>query len=223
MTTSLMTFNKNPNIGLYAFATDKYVLVGREVASNTVKELKRIFEVPVHKINIAGTSFIGVFIVGNEDLILVPSITFESELKELTKLKIKYEVFQTDLTCLGNNIALNKNGMLVNSDFSDNEIKRLKDIFKVPVKKISIADTETPGACIAMNKGKALIHRDATTTETKTIEKILKVKTIPSTINMGVPYLKSGIICNKNGLVIGEISGPAEVMNAEEGLGFIDG
>jgi len=222
MTTALMTFNKNPNIGLYGFATNKFVLVGKEVNKKTAKELERIFEVPVYKINIAGTSLIGVFIVGNEDLILVPSITFESELKQLDKLKIKYEVFKTDLTCLGNNIALSEHGALINPEFSDYEIKKIKAFFKVPVRRISIGETETPGSCIVLNKDQALIHRDTATKNIKLIEKILKVKAIPSTINMGVPYVKSGILCNEKGLVIGKNSGPAEVMNAEESLWFTE-
>ncbi|MBU0471266.1 MAG: translation initiation factor IF-6 [Nanoarchaeota archaeon] len=223
MGTRLIGFNKNPNIGLYVFATDKYLLVGKEINQKSVEELEELFKVPVHKINIAGTSLLGVFISGTEELLLIPSITLESEKKELEKLGLNYKVFETDLTCLGNNIIMNENGVLVNPDFSNQEIKTLKNIFDLPVKKISIANTETPGACIVIRNKKALIHRDAATAEIKEIEKILKVKTIPSTINMGVPYMKSGIICNDQGLAIGELSGPAEIMNAEEGLGFIDG
>ncbi|MFH1770250.1 MAG: translation initiation factor IF-6 [archaeon] len=223
MATIMMSFNNNPNVGLYGFVTDKFALVGREVGANAVKELERILEVPVHIISIAGTSFIGVFVVGNEKKILVPSITFESELKVLDKLKINYEVFETDLTCLGNNIALNKNGAFVNPDFSAQEIKKLESIFKVPVKKINIADSETPGACMVINGDKALVHRDISKEDNKLIEKTLKVKTFSGTINMGSPQIKSGILCNSKGMIIGAISGPAEIMNAEEGLGFIEG
>lgn len=223
MATIMMSFNNNPNVGLYGFVTEKFALVGREVSKDAIKELERILKVPVHSISIAGTSFIGVFIVGNTKKILVPSITFESELKVLDKLKIKYEVFETDLTCLGNNIALNEHGAFVNPDFSDQEIKKLENIFKVPVKRINIADSETPGACMVINKDKALIHRDISKEDTKLVEKTLKVKTVSGTINMGVPQVKSGILCNGKGMIIGTISGPAEIMNAEEGLGFIEG
>ncbi|MFH1589604.1 MAG: translation initiation factor IF-6 [archaeon] len=223
MATIMMGINNNPNIGLYAFVTNKFALVGREARTSIVKEMERILEVPVHRIAIAGTSLIGVFLSGNEKKLLVPSITFERELKELDRLKIKYEVFQTDLTCLGNNILMNKNGALVNPDFSDEEVKKLKSILKIPVEKFGIAKTETPGACAVINGDKALIHRDTSSIETKKIEKVLKVQTMPGTVNMGVPQIKSGVLCNNKGLIIGELCGPAEIMNTEEALGFIEG
>ncbi|MBU1201714.1 MAG: translation initiation factor IF-6 [Nanoarchaeota archaeon] len=223
MATVLMSFNNNPNVGLYAFVTDKFALVGREVNKNYLDELARILKVPVHSINIAGTSLVGVFLVGNSDLVLVPSITFDGELEQLKKLGINYKVFNTDFTCLGNNIVMNENGALVSEDLPEKDVKNLSKILDIPVKRIQIADTTTPGSCIILRGDKALIHRGASQEEIKIIEKTLKVKTISTTINLGIPYIKSGILCNDNGMIIGEASGPAEVMNAEEGLGFIDG
>jgi translation initiation factor 6 len=178
--------------------------------------------VPVHRLNIAGTSLLGVFIVGNDEKILIPNITFEHELEELKKLKIKFEVLKSKHTCLGNNIVLSKHGALVNNTFSDVEIKKIKEYFKVPVKRIEIADTETPGSDIIVNNGKSIIHKDASVENLKLIKKVLKIEVLKGTINMGSPYVKSGLLCNSNGLVIGDASGPAEVMNAEEGLGFIN-
>jgi len=220
--TILQSFNKNPNIGLYVFSTDKYVLVGKEIKDSDVEELKRVLNVPVHQITIAGTSLLGVFIAGNEDIILVPFITFDSELEKLKELNIKFEVFQTNFTCLGNNMIFNDKGCLVSKEFSDKEVERLRTLLDMPVRKINIADTSTPGASIVINGEKAIIHRDATPAQVEEVEKILQVITTPTTINLGVPYVKSGIICNKFGLAIGEASGPAEIMYAESGLGFVD-
>lgn len=222
MATSLINFNKNPNIGLFGFVTDKFALVGKEVNETAVEEIERILKVPVHTLNIAGTSLVGVFVAGNSEKIVVPHIIFDSEKKILDDLGIKYEVMKTNMTCLGNNIVMNENCALVNPDFEDVIVEKIKSIFGVDAKKMSIADTETPGSCIIIRKDKALLHRDASIEEAELIEGLLKVETIHSTINMGSPYLKSGILCNKNGLMIGDISGPAEVMNAEEELGYLD-
>ena len=140
MTTALMNFNKNSNIGLYVFVTNEFALVGREVHNKELKELRRILEVPMHTISIAGTSLVGFFLAGNEDLVLVPSITFDHELEKLKKLKINYSVFESDFTCLGNNISLTKHGALVNPEFPDKEVKLLEKTLKVPVKITSGID-----------------------------------------------------------------------------------
>jgi|FLOH01.1.fsa_nt_gi translation initiation factor 6 len=223
MGTILLNFNQNPNIGLYAFVTDKFALVGREVDANSIKEMERILKVPIHQISIAGTSLIGVFLAGDENLVLVPSIVFDNELKALEELKIPFQVFKTDLTCLGNNMYVGKHGILMSSEFTSVEEKEIEKIFDRPVQIIDIADSITPGACLVVNGDKGLIHRDASSQEIKLVEKTLKIKIEAGTINMGVPHIKSGLINNSNGLIIGHGSGPAEIMNAEESLGYIEG
>jgi translation initiation factor 6 len=216
------SFNSNPNLGLYGYATDKYVLVGNEVPQQFIEEFERVFAVPVHKLNIAGTSMLGVFLTGYKDTLLVPHIAFDYELEQLDKLKIKYKVFKSDLTCLGNNIIFNKKYALVNPEFSDNEIKELKELLGVTVKRMSIAETDALGSSIVLRGNYGLINRDASKEEVNTIEKALKVKLTLGSINMGSPYVKSGILCNKNGFIVGDLSGGPELVNAEEALGYLD-
>ena len=92
----LMTnINGNPNVGLYGFANNKYVLVGREVPAALAQEIGKVLNVPVHQISIAGTSLLGVFLAGNDHKLLVPSIAFDSELRVLDKLGIPYAVIET--------------------------------------------------------------------------------------------------------------------------------
>ena len=38
---------------------------------------------------------------------------------------------------------------------------------------------------------------------------------------MGSPYVSSGILTNKNGFVIGSMSGGPEIDNADKALGFL--
>ncbi len=222
MATILLGFNNNPNIGLYAFVTDKFALVGRELDDITVAEIQRVLDVPVHRVSIAGTSLIGVFLTGNSDMVYVPGIAFENELEDLKKLGIDYTVFNTDLTCLGNNIILNKHGAIMSSQFSNQDVIKFKKLVpKLKVEVSDIADTNTPGACIAINGNLALIHRDISPAQSDLLESTLKLELVPTTINLGVPYIKSGILCNDKGLIIGEASGPAEITYAESGLGYI--
>lgn len=223
MGTVLLSFNKNSNIGLYGFVTNNYALVGREVDVKCVEEIKRILKVPVHQVNIAGTSLLGVFLVGNDDILLVPGIAFNHELERLEELGIRYKVFETELTCLGNNMVVNENGAVISKDFSEKDVTTLRKLLDLPVKKVHIADTSTPGSCIVINGEKGLVHKDISSEEIKLIEDILKIELLLGTVNMGSPYIKSGILCNDKGMIIGESSGPAEIMNAEEALGFIDG
>ena len=214
-------FNGNVNVGLYVYATDKYCLVGRDVPKELVHTIEKTLKVPVHKISIAGTGLLGVFLSGNPNCLLVPGIVFESELKTLDKLKIKYEVIDTKLTALGNNILCNDKGGLINSDFGEKEKKIIKKVMDVPVKTAKIADLSTVGALVVFNKKGCLVHRDAEDFEIEMIEKTLGVEATIGTVNFGSPYIKSGLVANSKGFIIGDLSGGPEIQNADMALGFL--
>lgn len=214
-------FNGNFNLGLYAYANDNYCLVGHDVPADKIELLQNILKVPVHKISIAGTSLIGVFLAGNNNSLLVPKLAFTHELEALKKLGIKYHVITTKLTALGNNILCNDKGALINPDFGKTEEQEIKDALKVPVKRSKIANLDIVGALGALNNNGILIHRDAEDFEIDFIETTLGLKVYLGTVNFGSPYIKSGVIVNSNGFLIGESSGGPEIQNADIAFGFL--
>lgn len=215
-------FNGNPNLGLYAFATDSYCLVGRGLPEAELAEIKKTLNVPVHVISICGTSMTGVFLAGNSNKLLVPSIAFEEELKQLDELNIDYEIIHTKLTALGNNILCNDAGAIVNPEFEERVIDEIKEKLGVPVITSMISELEIVGSLAVLNsRGFCLVHDGIKDFEKKLLEKHLKVKCRDGTVNMGSPYVNSGIIVNKNGFAIGSFSGGPEIDNADKALGFL--
>ncbi|MFT4261345.1 MAG: translation initiation factor IF-6 [Candidatus Woesearchaeota archaeon] len=216
MKTEILSFNGINTVGLYGYATNNYVLIGQEVQDRFLEELEKIFDVPIHKITIAGTSLIGVFLNGTEEKLLVPNIAFDSELKKLDDLKIPYEVIETKFTCLGNNLLIGKKEGLINSEFSDEEVKKIEKILGIKLHKYKLSDIEAIGSIAVLNEDKGLISNNITDKEYKEIQKILGVELTPGTLNMGSEYIKSSILINKNGLIIGKGSGGPEIANADQ-------
>ncbi|MBW3022300.1 translation initiation factor IF-6 [Candidatus Woesearchaeota archaeon] len=211
----------NPNVGLYAFCNDKFCLLGKEVSDSDAKEIEKVLKVPVHRITIAGTSLIGVFVAGNNKIVLLPEIVFERELLKLDELGIKYQIINTKLTALGNNILCNDTGALVNPEFSADTKKIIRQALDVSLQPGMIADVETVGSVAVIRDGRCLLHRDASINDFTYIESLLNVKCYTGTVNLGNPYVKAGLFCNTNGFVIGKMSGGPEVSNVDESLGFI--
>ncbi|MBR9676445.1 translation initiation factor IF-6 [Candidatus Woesearchaeota archaeon] len=214
-------FNSNPNIGLLGFCTDKYCLVGREVSKRHLKEIEETLKVPVHSLNIAGTSLLGVFLSGNSTCLLVPSIAFESELRILDKLKINYEVIKTNHTALGNNVLCNDKGLILSDELEQNAAKQIQKALGLKPINSKIAGLSIVGALVAHNDKGGLIHRDAEKKEIKLVEKTLGVKVEIGTLNFGSPYIRSGVIVNKNGFLVGDLTTGPEVQNADYAFGFI--
>jgi translation initiation factor 6 len=215
-------FNGTPNVGLYGYATADWVLLGEHLTEKLLAEVTEVLgNVPVHSFRVAGTGMPGIFLAGNSQTLLVPSIAFDYELAQLEKLKIPHTVFKTRHTCLGNNIVANDNGAIISMDFDETERKFIEKSLGVPAVRMEIAKLSTPGALIVLNGKRGIIHRDATQEEVAEAERILKVKLEPATVNLGTPYLRAGIMSNAHRFVIGDQSGGPEIVHIDEALGYM--
>lgn len=210
----------NPNIGLYGFCTDKYALVGKEVPQELAHKFEQVLKVPIHRITIAGTSLIGVFVTGNAHALLVPGIIFDHELEALKKLKLNVQVLQTKLTCLGNNILCNDKGALISPNFTQEEAQFIQKALKVPVQKAKLVKLDNVGSMAVLNSTGCIVHVDASEEDLALIQSSLGVEAEPGSINLGNPYIKSGVLCNDHGYVVGDQSGGPELVHFEECLGF---
>ncbi len=223
-----LRINGEANIGLMIYANDKFALVGKSTDEKTIKIIKDILKVPCYKVSIAGTHLIGVFLNGTETDVLVPEIIYDKELEELNKIgkehDVKFHVLNSELTCLGNNILIGSETAILNPDYTEEECKKVEELLGLKIIQALIADIEIIGATAVINydKKRALVHRDASDSDIELLKTELKVEIETGSVNMGSPYVKSGIVCNKNGFLIGSESGGPEITNADEVLGFLD-
>ncbi len=213
----------NPNIGLFGFANDRFCLLGKEVPDKLAKEIGEVLQVPVHRILIAGTSLIGVFVAGNNERILIPAIAFEDEQRALQKLGIPFSVIETRLTALGNNILSNDHGCLVNEEFEPETVKAIGEALSMQAKPAKVAELPTVGAAAAVNNQFGYLHPEAQGFEQEFIAETLNVTLAKGTVNMGNPYLRSGILVNAHGFVAGGASTGIELSMIDEAFGFLEG
>ncbi len=217
----MTNFHGNPNVGLYGFANDQYCLLGRDVPHHQAQEIEKALKVPVHQISMCGTSLIGAFCAGNNHTLLVPSLAFHHELDVLDRLKIKYTVIKTKLTALGNNLLCNDYGCLANPEYSADTKKIIRQALDVALKPGTIAGLETVGSSGALNTHGCVIHRDIVKAELDYVEDLLQTTCETATVNMANPMVRSGIICNSKGFVVGDHSGGPEVNHIDHALGFL--
>ncbi len=212
-------FRGNPNIGLYLYVTDKLCLAGMEVPDEEIPKLQEIFGVPVHRVSIAGTGLLGVFLTGYENKVLVPGIIFARELAALKALGLDVYIIDTTFTALGNNILCSPKGLLVSTDYDADERAQIEEALGLPSKQLGISAeiTVIGSAAVATERG-CLIHKAAQDFEVEMVSSTLGVPIARGTINMGSGFVKSGIAANSFGMVVGDTSGGPEIVNAEQAL-----
>jgi translation initiation factor 6 len=153
-------------------------------------------------------------VVLNNNGMILPSLASDDEityLKQVTGLNVAR--LDSKLTAIGNLISANDHGAIVSPLFKGEFDKQIEDILGINVHTMPIADFNQTGSMLVSNNYGAGIHPKASEKEIEIVSSILKVDVEPLTINGGIPYLSSGIICNSKSLVVGSITtGPELIM-----------
>ena len=185
------------------------------------KDIKTVLQTKLIKTNLCGTALNGIFAAGNNKGLLLPHITLDSELAILKKNKIKFKILVTDHTALGNNVVANDQSALISPDLEP-YLEEIKKVLKVKnIQTYTINNLPTIGAFIILNKKGCLVSKFASDKEIEFIEKYFKTKVTRGSVNLGSPYVKSGLVVNKNGFIVGERTGGPETVHIDEALGFI--
>jgi len=202
-------FNKDFNLGLYGFATEKYLFVGKNVElPNNFKE-----NIKIIKNTVASTNLVGIFCAGNSSGIIV-SDEIPYIQKELEKIDEKIYFLKTKYTSIGNLLLMNDKGCII-SHLIKNCKEKIERFFGVDCEVASKKYIVIGSLGIATNKG-CLVSPSIDENEMRKIEKILNVKVDIGTANFGSYYVGSCIIANSNFALISSKTTGIEMAKIEE-------
>jgi translation initiation factor 6 len=137
------------------------------------------------------------------------------------ELDINVGIVNDKVNALGNLILANDNGGIVSPSLSKKGIKDIEDILDIDVEKRKISGFKTVGSVgVATNKG-ALIHPLVKEKELEWIESVLKVEADIGTVNRGTGFVRTGIVANSKGVLVGEETTGPEIMRIEDSLGLL--
>lgn len=212
----------NPNIGVYALATDSYLILPPNVPEKKVKLFEENLAVKAVLSTIHNSSIVGVLAAGNTHGIVFSSLCYDEELENLKRElpDIAVARIESKYTAFGNLILANDKGAIASPYFKQKTLKQLEDILSVEVVTGKIANMPNVGSlAVATNQG-VLAHPHITEEERRLIEDVLKVPVREATINCGVPYMRTGIIANKNGAIVGTLTTGPELVIISQALGL---
>lgn len=201
------TFHQSPNIGIFSNTNNEVTLVPPATSDTFKEKTQETLETEILETTISNSALIGVFTAMNDEKIIVPPTTTEREenkLKEHFKEVVK---LQTKYTAIGNLITMNNErtaaSKVINTD-------------KIDFKNLDIAGTDLIGSSIFLTDEGFLAHRNATKKELQEIEETFKVEGDVGTVNFGDPHVKTGIIGNKEGILVGDQTTGPELNRIDE-------
>ena len=220
-----LNFHGDPNVGLHGLATDKFCLLGRCATEKQIDEIKQVLGVPIFPVGLYGTDLVGLFAVAAQDSVLLPEIIFPHELdkikKELAKIGVKIYTIKTEHTALGNNILINDKHGIISTVYDKKAVAQIKKAFPdVKFEQFDLSGLAIPGSLGKVTSKGGIFSPNISDAEIKMLEKLFGFEIGLGTVNMGNPFVSSGIIANSNGLVIGTMSSGYEMSRIFESLGF---
>ncbi len=214
-----MNFEGDPNLGLYGFATDKYVLTGIN-RKKILRKMEKTLKVKPISTMMLNTEFVGIFCKGNSQGVILSEIMKGHELPLVKKMFDKVLVLKTDYSALGNLILMNDNGIII-SPLIKPHAREIKEFFSLPCEAMSISRSQIVGSLgLATNKG-CLVHPRASDAEKRKIKDVLGVGVDIGTVNFGSPFPSSGVMANSSGFIASEESSGPELGRITEALGFL--
>ncbi len=208
----------SPNIGVYCFCSEELAIVPPGLTSKKMNEFAETLGVEICKTTIGGSTLVGSMVAGNSNGLLVPHIIRDYELDRISKF-CKATVVNSKWTAHGNVILSNDFGAVIHPEAPQEILTYVTDQLRVSSAYATIGNLPFVGALgVATNKG-AILNPKVLAEERSVIEDILHVNTELSTSNGGVIFVKSGILANSKGAVVGPLTHGAELMQLTRALG----
>ncbi len=214
-----VSINGEDFIGLMGVSTDNYAITSPAVADVDV------LGVPAVKTKLYGTNLVGLFCAGNSNGLLLPyfiskeRVSFIKEFLSEKGLDVEVGVLRGKHTAIGNLIACNDNAALVSPRIDS--LDEIADVLDVEVRQSDIAGHYEVGACCVVTNRGFLSHPDAAD-ELHSLSELFGVSGDVGSVNFGFPFIRSGIVANSNGYLIGGKTTGIELGRIDDALGFLD-
>jgi len=209
----------SPNIGVYCFADEKIAIVPPGLTQRKLNQFAETLDVKVCSTTIAGSTLVGALVTGNSNAVLVPHTIRDYELSRIEEFS-KVVVVDSKWTALGNVVLANDNGAVIHPTASEEIVRALSEELKVQPTRGTLGSLSFVGALgVATNKG-AMLSPNTSEQERAVASGALHVEVDLSSTNGGVPFVKSGILANSKGAVVGPLTRGAELMQVSRTLGL---
>ena len=217
----LSTYKRNPSVGVFALANDRMAFVPAFAHESFTRDIGEALEVEVFATDVADMSLLGAMMALNNNGILLPRNTTERELSFFKGIDAKIGVIDDKHTALGNLVLANDKGAVLSTLFSKEATKEISDVLDVEVEAMDLQGYRTVGSIgVATSKG-VLMHASLGEDDLRQVEKLLKVGVDIGTVNRGIGYIRTGLVANSKGAVIGKLTTSPEISRIEEALALL--
>lgn len=212
-----------PSIGVFISANDEFALLPDWAPDKVEQALRRNLEVEVVRASIGGSSLLGILCVMNSKGLLLGNLVKVEEVDRIRRaiggasvVEVLDEVREN---ALGNLILANDKAAIVSPLIPPSVQSKISDVLDVEVVPMKLGGSNLVGALsVATNRG-ALLSPLLSDEEVNAVLSILKTtKGGIGTVNRGNLFVKSGIVANSKGALVGFETTGVEMLRVQSSL-----
>ncbi|MDW8034634.1 MAG: hypothetical protein RMI79_06875 [Nitrososphaerota archaeon] len=205
---------KTPYIGAYSKVFGDNAVVNKNTPQGFLGRIIDVLKVKSIAItNIAGVHAISSMIAANSEFIIVPDTVEDEELEELKKLGKEILIIDSKIKAWGNMMLLSDKGVLFSPRVPKHDAEKIIDLLNIDYDFSVLANYTSIGALAVIGGGICFVSKLLNENEKNLIEDLLKLKTHAVSVNNGLMFIRLGMLVNTNGILVGESTTGAELMD----------
>jgi translation initiation factor 6 len=203
----LSSLGGSVSIGVYSLATDDVVIIPKYVPLKKAERLADWLKVKLVHTMIGGSTLVGALACANSHGMLLPNYVKEEELAVLrSAFKGRIAIMETKKTAYGNLVLANDHGAIVDPRMREQDVSLISETRGVETVASEISSLPYVGSLAAATNKGVLAHPLLKDDERKLLEETLKVPVDVGTINCGIPFVGTGLICNSHAAIAGSLT-----------------
>ncbi len=207
-------------IGVYMATNNRYTFIPIDAPEKVEDLVRESLGTDIVRVALAGSPLLGLFMVVNDNGILVPSIVAEEEVRTLKLTGLNVGVLKTRYTAIAN-LTLTNNRTALVSPLMEAEWRHvISDVLGVEVISDYLCGSPLVGSLsVANNKG-ILLSPEAANEDIEKVRAYFKNSKVDvATVNKGRSVLKGGIVANDRRALVGDETTGIEIMRIMQVLG----
>jgi len=206
-------------IGVYLFANNSITVAPMDTPEKVINTIRDTLGTEVIKASLAKSPLIGIFMVGNDNGVLVPSIAVEEEVNELRRLGLNVAVLKTKYTAIANLVLTNNRKTVVSPIIEREYVNLIRDILGTEVVVDEICGTYLVGSIAVANDRGVLLSPDAKDDDVKKVRDYFNLNVDVGTVNRGRSFIRGGLVVNNNGGLVGNDTTGFEIVRIMQVFG----
>jgi translation initiation factor 6 len=207
------------SVGVFLATNNSVTFLPPDVPEKIDDVVQSTLRTSIARFTIAKSPLLGVFVVVNDNGVLLSPLALEDEVKLFKSLGLNVGVLNTKYTAVSNIILANNKTALVSPLLEPQLRKVVADVLGVEVIVDTVANNPLVGALAVLNSRGLLVAPEATEEDIKKLSEYFKVKVDVGTVNKGKSFLRGGIVVNDHGALVGDETAGPELMRITQVLG----